>query len=121
MLTRDEADQSEQTRAPSRQPRLRRYLIRRGRLLSRVVMILVIGLLFIAGLVELWRGASLLRLPDVGDPFDVAAFRAFRVPADQDAFVLMRAAHGKLSQKPSLPSAARRLGPTMSWSKAEPG
>ena len=71
-------------------------------------------------MLELWRGASLIRLPNVGDPFDVAEFRAFRVPADQDAFVLIREAQAKLTRLPNLSMPARRLGPAVGWSQAAP-
>ena len=40
---------------------------------------------------------SLNGLPDIGDPFDVAALRAFRIPDDQNAFVFLRRAHEKLT------------------------
>jgi hypothetical protein len=118
MLTQDETDQSERTSTPSWQPRLRRYLARRGRQLLRFSIFLVIGLLIAAAVLEIYRGASMIGLPDVGDPFDVAEFRAFRVPADQDAVVLLREAEQKLTRMPSLSNSVRRLGPI--WSKAEP-
>ena len=35
---------------------------------------------------SIWWLTSLNGLPDIGDPFDVTAFRAFRVPDDQNAF-----------------------------------
>ena len=44
---------------------------------------------------------SLNGLPDVGDPFDVAAFRAFRVPDDQNAFAFLRRAEEKLTPSPA--------------------
>ena len=69
---------------------------------------------------EGWRGASLLGLPDVGDPFDVAAFRGFRVPEDQDAILLLRQAQAKLSRMPGLPNTVMRAGPVVGWSKSAP-
>lgn len=118
MMSRVEADQSDQITVPSRQPRLRRYLKRRARQLSLALLFLAIGLLFIAGVVEVWRRASLIGLRDVGDPFDVAAFRSFLIPADQDALVPLREIEEKITRMPHLSVAVRRLGPV--WSKALP-
>jgi hypothetical protein len=39
-----------------------------------------------------WWATQLVGLPDIGDPFDVDAFRAFTIPADRDAFVVYRQA-----------------------------
>ena len=51
----------------------------------------------------------MLGLPDIGDPFDVAAFRAFRVPEAEDAFVLLKQAQAKLlSPAPHLPGRSQR-------------
>ena len=44
----------------------------------------------------LWWSMQLLGLPDIGDPFDVAAFRAFTIPDDRNAFVLYRQAADRL-------------------------
>jgi hypothetical protein len=33
----------------------------------------------------LWWEMQLIRLPDIGDPFDVAAFRAFTIPDKRNA------------------------------------
>jgi hypothetical protein len=62
----------------------------------------------------------LIGLPDVGDPFDVVAFRTFRVPEEQDAFVLFRQAAAKLLPMPDLPTPAQRAGPAAEWSHADP-
>src|SRR5262245_2817663 len=35
-----------------------------------------------------WWSAQLFGLPDIGDPFDVAAFRASAIPHDRNGFVL---------------------------------
>ena len=66
------------------------------------------------------HATGLIGLPDIGDPFDVAAFRLFRVPEDQDAIVLARKAAVKVQVMPNLPVAARRLGPSAGWSNADP-
>jgi hypothetical protein len=55
-----------------------------------------------------WWATQLWGLPDVGDPFDVAAFESFRVSDDQNAFVDYRLAT-------SMISATRRKSPA-SWS-----
>ena len=44
-------------------------------------------LLSIVGGPPFWWLVQLVGLPDVGDPFDVAAFRAFRIADDRNAFV----------------------------------
>jgi hypothetical protein len=66
------------------------------------------------------RSASLFGIPDIGDPFDVAAFRSFRIPEDQDAVILLRRAADKAPSLPFLPMNVRRLGPSIGWSKADP-
>jgi hypothetical protein len=40
----------------------------------------------------IWWLTSLNRLPDIGDPFDVAAFRTFHLPDDRNAFTFFRRA-----------------------------
>jgi hypothetical protein len=118
MMTQNETAPSESTSTLSLRPRLRRYLARRGRQLVRVLIFLTIGLLIAAALLEIYRGASMIGLPDVSDPFDVAAFKAFRLPADQDAMVLFRDAEKKLTRMPPIKNSVRAQGPV--WSKAEP-
>ena len=44
----------------------------------------------------LWWSMQLLGLPDIGDPFDVQAFRPFTIPDDRNAFVLYRQAADRL-------------------------
>jgi hypothetical protein len=79
----------------------------------------VIGVLILAALLEIYRSVGVIGLPDVGDPFDVAAFRAFRVPPDEDAFILLREAQEKTSRMPALSLTVRRAGP-VAWSKVAP-
>ena len=45
-------------------------------------------LLALAAAPVVWWSCQLWNLPDVGDPFDVAAFRAETIPDDSNAFVL---------------------------------
>lgn len=57
--------------------------------------LLIVAYLIVGAIVGLltWRATSLRDLPDVGDPFDVAAFVASaRVPEAEDAYPLYRAA-----------------------------
>jgi hypothetical protein len=117
MLNRDQTAPS----APlSTASRLRRWAVRRARQLSIAVLILAALLAVGACGIMVKHATGLIGLPDIGDPFDVAAFRAFRVPEDQDAIVLARQAAVKVQVMPNLPVAARRLGPSVGWSKADP-
>src|SRR5690349_17957153 len=50
-----------------------------------------------------WWASSLRGLPDIGDPFDVAAFRAEGVPPEQDAYTHYRRA-SQLFRPLALPS-----------------
>jgi hypothetical protein len=120
MATSEATDQASHASARTWRTRLRGYLARRTRQFLRVLLVFVIGLLFLAGALEGWRGAHLIGLPDIADPFDVAAFRSLRIPRDQDAFVLFRQAEQKLTRMPGLPSAVLRLGPVVPWPKVAP-
>ena len=106
--------------APVPRSRLRGWLTRRARQLALSVLFIVTCLLLVACGVLIKRSASLMGLPDIGDPFDVVAFRAFRIPEDQDAAVLFRQATAKVPSVPHLPTPSRRLGPTVGWSQADP-
>ena len=77
--------------------RLLQLLRKRLRQLARVTLVLAIGLAVAAAALAIWWSTSLNGLPDIGDPFDVAAFRAFRVPDDQNAFAFLRRANEKLT------------------------
>jgi hypothetical protein len=115
----EEIDEASRRSAHPVRSRFHGYLLRRGRQFWRLLLFTAVGLAFVAGAAEVYRGASLIGLPDVGDPFDVAQFRDFRIPPENDAFVLFRQARTKLSEMPHLPLAVRRLGP-LSWSKSAP-
>src|SRR6516225_5591991 len=67
-----------------------RLLRKRLRQLGRVTLVLAIGLTVAATALAVWWLTSLNGLPDIGDPFDVAAFRTFRLPDDQNAFTFFR-------------------------------
>jgi hypothetical protein len=58
----------------------------------------------------LWWLIQLVGLPDIGEPFDVEAFRSFRIPDERNAFVLYQQAAQLL--KP--------LDPTFKWSPWNP-
>jgi hypothetical protein len=119
MLAQDESPAPGAVSGTSR--KLLRLLRKRLRQLLRATLVLAIGLAFLAGALEIWRGVSLLLLPDIGDPFDVAAFRAVRIPEDRDAAFLLREAEERVSRRmPNLSFAARRLAPAYQWSAAAP-
>ena len=84
----------------------------------RVLTAAVVLLAMIAAPV-LWWAIQLLGLPDIGDPFDMEAFRSFTIPDDRNAFVLYRQAAAMLkplksSRKPS-DAPVGQVGP---WPKA---
>ena len=96
-------------------------LRKRLRQLVRVLLVVTIGLAVAAGALAIWWLNSLNGLPDIGDPFDVAAFRAApRIPDDRNAFAWFRRAEKMLTPWPELPGAVDRFSPTVSWSKADP-
>jgi hypothetical protein len=45
------------------------------------------GLILVAASLWAWWALQLWGLPDIGDPFDVKAFQAVRVPDEHNAFV----------------------------------
>jgi hypothetical protein len=75
-------------------------LRKRLRQLRRVTLALVIGLAIAATGLAIWWLNSLNGLPDIGDPFDVAAFGALSIPDDQNAFALLRRAQQMLTLPP---------------------
>jgi hypothetical protein len=101
-------------------PKLLQLLHMRLRQLVRITLGLAIGLALAATALALWWLTSPNGLPDIGDPFDVAAFRARRIPDDQNAFTWIRRAAEKLIPWPDLPLTVLRSAPTVSWSKADP-
>ena len=106
--------------AASRTPtKLRQLLCRRLRQLGRAMFVLAIGLGLAGTALAIWWLTSLDGLPDIGDPFDVAAMRAFSIPDDQNAFIFFRRANEELGRWPlSPPEEARAV--TVAWSKADP-
>jgi hypothetical protein len=92
--------------------KLRQLLRKRLRQLLRATFVLASCLALATTAFTIWWLTSLNGLPDIGDPFDTAAFRAFSVPDDQNAFTFLWRAQEKLAPfPPSLP---------LSWSEADP-
>ena len=90
--------QSESPVAVSGKPsKLVQLLRKRLRQLLRVVVVLAACVAVAATAFAIWWLNSLNGLPDIGDPFDVAAFRAFRLPDEQNAFTYLRRASEKLT------------------------
>ena len=75
-------------------------LRKRLRQLGRVLLVVTIGLAVAAGALAIWWLNSLNGLRDIGDPFNVAEFRAFRIPDEQNAFTLVRRANQKVTLMP---------------------
>jgi hypothetical protein len=99
--------------------KLLQLLRKRLRQLARVTFVLAIGLALAATALAIRWLASLNGLPDIGEPFDVAAFRAFSVPDDQNAFTFLRRADEALTPMPGGTRAAGVSG-VVSWSQADP-
>ncbi len=84
----------------------------------------VAGLMLLAMIAgpPLWWATQLLGLPDIGDPFDVKAFRAMTIPDDRNAFVLYRQAAGLLRpwSQDRQSSTNKNVDKNARWSKAAP-
>jgi hypothetical protein len=116
----------EQSPAPATEPvnrtsnKLLRLLRMRFRQLIWGALVLAVCLALAAGALEIGVRNSLNGLPDIGDPFDVAAFRAFKVPDDQNAFTFLRRAHEKLTRQPEADWAQLVYRSRASWSELDP-
>jgi hypothetical protein len=99
-------------------PKLRRLLRRRLRQLTWVLLALMVGIGLAGTGLAVWWLTSLNGLPDIGDPFDVGALRAFSIPEDRDAFVFFRRANEKLTF--SLWADRVDSSATAAWSEADP-
>jgi hypothetical protein len=104
MLTRSESPVAVSGKPSKMVESLRKRL----RQLLRVVVVLAACLAVAASAFAIWWLNSLNGLPDIGDPFDVAAFQAFRLPDEQNAFTYL----GRASEK---------LTPIRGWNGGEPG
>jgi hypothetical protein len=101
-------------------PKLVRLLRKRLRQLARVALVLAIGLALAAAAFATWWMTSLNGLPDIGEPFDVEAFRAFRLPDERNAFAYLRRANEKCAPIRELSRGATPSDPTFSWAIADP-
>jgi len=119
MLIQQESPAPAPAAASGTSQKLLQLLRKRLRQLARVTLVLAICLAVAASAFAIWWLTSLNGLPDIGEPFDVAAFRAFSIPDDQNAFAFLRRAHEKLtpirSGEGPYPDA-----PKFSWSTANP-
>jgi hypothetical protein len=103
-------------------PKMLQLLRKRLRQLLRVTLVLAIGLAVAASALAIWWLTSLNGLPDIGDPFDVEAFRAFSVPDDRNAFTYLRRASEKVTPTRGMAGAwgADPGDVRFSWSIASP-
>jgi hypothetical protein len=95
-------------------------LRRRLRQLARITIVMAVCLALGVTALAIWWLTSLNGLPDIGDPFDVAAFRAVRIPDDQNAFSYLGRAAKMVTEYPSIPRSMSQSDGTVSWSKADP-
>jgi hypothetical protein len=102
--------------------KLPQLLRKRLRQLMRVTLVLASCFTLAASALAIWWLTSLNGLPDIGDPFDVEAFRAFSVPNDRNAFTFLRRAQGKLTPLRGLTSGPGAAPGDLkfSWSIANP-
>jgi hypothetical protein len=119
MLTRDESPAPSTGAVSSTSRKLLQLLRKRLRQLARVTLVLAIGIALAATALAVWWWKSLDGLPDIGDPFDVAEYRAIRVPDNQNAFTFLGRADGALTPMPAGTRAAGVPG-VVSWSQADP-
>jgi hypothetical protein len=119
MLIQDESPAPAPAAVSGTSQKLLQLLRKRLRQLARVTLVLAICLAVAASAFAIWWLNSLNGLPDIGEPFDVAAFRAFRVPDDQNAFAFLRRAIEKLTPIRSW-EGPYPDGPKFSWSIANP-
>lgn len=76
----------------------------------------VIGLVLLAS-AAIWRLRSVSGIPDVGDPFDVAAARrSIDLPDEDNAYALYAEARGKFTRVPASMAKVELAG--LAWSKA---
>jgi hypothetical protein len=108
--------------APAASPaptKMRQLLRRRLRQLFRAMLVLAVGLGVAGTALAIWWLTSLNGLPDIGDPFDVAALHAFSIPDDQNAFTFFRRANEKRGHWPLSPGDEASAA-TVAWSEADP-
>jgi hypothetical protein len=90
----------------------------RGR--KRHALLAVLSLLLAASGLLVWRAARLRGLPDLGEPFDVAAFGTIPVPDTENAFVLYRQAAARLKPlDPKIVAANPKIWDETDWAKSD--
>jgi preprotein translocase subunit SecG len=119
MLIQDESPAPAPAAVSGASQKLLQLIRKRLRQLARVTFVLAIGLALAATALAIWWLTSLNGLPDIGEPFDVAAFRAFSIPDDQNAFTFLRRADEGPTPMPGGTRAAGVSG-VVSWSQADP-
>jgi hypothetical protein len=97
MLTQQESPAPAYAAVSGTSPKLLQLLRKRLRQLLRVIVVLAACVAVAATALAIWWFNSPNGLPDIGDPFDVAAFRAFELPDEQNAFTYLRRASEKLT------------------------
>jgi hypothetical protein len=81
----------------------------------------VLILLAIPAVPLLWWAMQLWGLPDIGEPFDIAAFRSRTIPEDRNAVVLYRQAERKLKPISQFEKhTTNQVDPLARWSKTTP-
>jgi hypothetical protein len=84
----------------------------------RVLGLVAVVLLMIV-VPPIWWAIQLLGLPDIGEPFDVEAFRATSIPDDRNAFLIYRRAAQVLKPPPEEKSnVGQAKKPASRWSAA---
>jgi hypothetical protein len=92
-----------------------------GRSWRRIGVALVVALVIVLG-PPLWWSTQLIFLPDIGAPFDEAAFRATTIPDENNAYRLYERAWGKYQPVHDFYKAVRNtpLDTTARWPVAAP-
>ncbi len=89
----------------------------RRRILSAILILLVMIVI-----PPVWWATQLLGLPDIGEPFDIKAFRAYTIPDDRNAFVIYRQAHAALKPISKFEKrTASQVDFFARWPKSSPG
>jgi hypothetical protein len=122
MSTQGEREVRASSVRPDTSTRFRKWAARRTRQFLVAVLALSCLLALVAAVAWLRRATCLIGLPDVGDPFNVAAMYAEQVPDDRNAFVYFRRAMAKLRPLPEV--AENSFDPILidpsGWAKAAP-
>jgi hypothetical protein len=120
MLARDNSPSGATALANVGSSKLVQLLRKRLWQLGRAAGAILVVLAGIAATVTFWWLTSLIGLPDIGDPFDVSAFRAITMPDEQNAFTYYRRAQETLRPFPELPEAVTAGAASVPWSSADP-